>query len=134
MLLPFEARSSRGNKWCVSGEDRCKEQQKGRKRSTVEAGQSDHCLIIPCFVQLTPRTRRWILKTTSRNFPLLYLPLRAVQRIKNGKIAKMSSPGHLVNNNITLTKMTLIISYKISPLSFGTHLILSRHSPGASNF
>jgi hypothetical protein len=51
-----------------------------------------------------------------------------------GKIAKMSSPGHLVNNNITLTKMTLIISYKISPLSFGTHLILSRHSPGASNF
>jgi hypothetical protein len=29
---------------------------------------------------------------------------------KKGKIAKLSSPGHLVNNNITLLKMTLLIS------------------------
>jgi hypothetical protein len=35
-----------------------------------------------------------------------------------GKIAKMSSPGSLVNNNITPLKMTLIISHRPKSLLF----------------
>jgi hypothetical protein len=43
---------------------------------------------------------------STKNFTILFL----------GKIAKMSSPGRLVNNNITLSKMTLILSHLQKPL------------------
>jgi hypothetical protein len=60
--------------------DGCKYLTQKIERRVVEAGQSDHPLIIPRLVQMTPSTPRLIQKGTPRNLPLPQLPLKFIQR------------------------------------------------------
>ncbi len=80
LLRMFKAQNTSGNKRCVGIKDGCKYLTQKIECRVVEAGQSDHPLIIPWLLQTTPSTPRLIQKGTPRNLPLLQLPLKFIQR------------------------------------------------------